>query len=222
MWLLPTYNRPEGCKRTLQSLIDTGCTTPGVVVVNGNLDGYEDLPLPTSWMVHVTDSNLGSCGAMRWAFNQYPHEDFYGYISDDETAHTEGWDQLLIEAAGEFYVAHGNNGVTSKDNTIGFCTIGGDLVRKVGWWAPENLWHWYFNAYWEVIAKRCDIRKFCKDVEIVERHYKLNTAEFDETYRLGEEKNEADQLLFLEWLRDTNNGMLPTCARITEYVHRNS
>lgn len=216
MWLLPTHNRPERCQAVLDAISEMGCTTRGVVLVNGGtLHAYQDVRPPQGWGIVFKSENLGLCGAMQWCFETFPDEPFYGQVTDDEYVRTPGWDKLLSEAAGRWYVAHGKNHAKSTELPHGFMTFGGDLVRAVGWWEPPELWHWYSEAFWDVIGKRLGLMRPCPEVLIEEKHYSTGKVEFDETNRLGEMHKDRDQELFIAWLRDRSEaGMLATCERV--------
>ena len=53
MWILPTMGRGVQCAEMAQRLKAMGCSTPGVVFVNGDPVAYEgiDLHLPEGWRV---------------------------------------------------------------------------------------------------------------------------------------------------------------------------
>src|SRR5581483_5258481 len=108
-WLLPTHNRPELCERALRCIHAAGCTTPVHVLVNGGSSetrhayarvirglGEEGF----YFIAHEFADNLGLCGAMRWFFEQYPDEPWYGIMTDDEFVQSPGFDAKLVEAAG--------------------------------------------------------------------------------------------------------------------------
>lgn len=176
---------------------------------------YDSIHLPRGWGILHMPVNLGICGAMRHIFDNFPDQPFYGLICDDEFIETQDWDKQLIAAAGRMHLAHANNGDTSKVNPHGFMTFGGDLVRAVGCLAPKGLWHWYIDAFWEIIIKRCDLRIFCKDVLMTEVHHKRGTAPYDETYQAGERLKDEDQKWFIDWLRDPSSiGMKAMCDRV--------
>jgi hypothetical protein len=201
MWLLPSHNRPEQCRAVVRRLKETGCSTPGIVIVNGDeaLAAYEqwDAELPRHWSMVCMRDNIGLCGALRWAFGEWPKMTFYGLICDDEFVETPGWDVRLIEAAGEWNLAHGNNGDTSSNWPHGFMTWGGELVRAVGNLAPAGLWHLYFDMYWALIAG--ERRKFCPDVRISEAHHLRGTALRDDTNRAALLRQKEDGQWFTNW-----------------------
>lgn len=203
MWFLPSYNRPEKCKEVLQQIRRVGCSTPGLLFVNGgDHEPYKELELPDNWTIQFSDTNLGVCGAMNWCFNSYPDEAFYGLICDDEYVYTPEWDKKLIMAAGKTRISHGNDGWQSKQRIHAYATYGGDIVRACGWWAPPGLWHWFFDDVWELIAKDFKFRRFVPEVKCEHKHYLAQKSEKDETYEAGESKKDSDQANYNKFMNE--------------------
>jgi hypothetical protein len=214
LWIIPTYNRPDQCRAAVERLKEMGCSTPGIVIVNGrDFQAYEAWKehLPEHWSMVFMQENIGVCGALRWAFNEWPRLTFYGLICDDEFVETPGWDVRLIEAAGQWNLAHGNNGDSSSKWPHAFMTWGGDLVRAVGNIAPEGLWHLYFDMYWAFIAGESKRLKFCPDVRITELHHLRGTAPHDETNRAALLHQKEDGQWYTNWRRSE---ALATVARV--------
>jgi hypothetical protein len=202
MWLLPTYNRPDKCAAVLDQINSVGCSTPGMVIVNGyeGISQYARMKLPPNWQIIFSPVNLGLCGAMQLHFLNYSSEPFYGLICDDEYVFTPGWDKTLINAAGRFGIAHGNDGWQSETRLHTYATFGGDLIRTVGWWALPNLWHWFFDDIWELIAKDFELKRYCRDVKTEHKHYKSGKAEKDQTYFAAETRSIEDRGRYKTWL----------------------
>lgn len=207
VWLLPTYNRPEKCQAVLDQIIEVGCSTPGVVIVNGPTTTGHDYPplfLPDGWRVVTLTENIGVCGAMQWYFTENPHDDFYGLICDDEYVFTPGWDVILTRAAGAGKIAFGNDGWQSGDvangkRQHGYVTWGGDLVRAVGFLSLPGLWHWYHDDVWEAIADAAGLNVFCSEVRVEHRHYRAGAAPKDATYLAGESRAAEDRGTYMKW-----------------------
>ena len=192
--------------------MDHGVTSPGIICVNGgDEEAYRDIALPEHWEIVFQSTNLGLCGSLRWLYETLPNEPWYGLICDDEIIQTVRWDQTLIEAAGDSNLAHGNNG--DPRAPIGM-VIGAELVKAVGWLAPPGLWHWYIDAFWRNIALRTERLRFCENVRITHKHHTEAASPHDETYRVGESRNEEDQRVFIDW---TRNEMLNTCERVRKW-----
>lgn len=201
MWILPTYNRPEQCAAVLSQIEKVGCSTPGIVIVNGydGIGKYSRIKMPPHWKIFFSPVNLGVCGAMQLHFLNHPFEPFYGLICDDEYVYTPGWDTTLIKAAGRFGIAHGNDGWQSETRLHTYATWGGDLLRTVGWWALPNLWHWYFDDIWEGFARDCGLKRFCRDVQTEHKHYLAGKAIRDKTYAAAELKAVEDLQRYQHW-----------------------
>ena len=202
-WFLISYNRPERAAQVIERIKEIGCSTLGVLFVNGgDIMRYQDIVLPTGWKLHNEQHNLGICGAMNRCLKLFPDEPFYGLITDDEWINTPGWDTKLAEAAGSWKIAHANDGWQSGARIHGLVTCGGDLIRECGFWALPGLWHWYVDNVWETLAHYCGLRVFCADVHTEHRHWMNRRAEVDKTYLSGEEKMKEDQNVFERWACD--------------------
>lgn len=215
MWVLPTYNRPEQCAKVIEQINNVGCSTPGVLFINGSecLAEYQKIQIPTTWRWYWSEENIGVCAAMNKMFELCPDEAFYGLICDDEYVFMPGWDHILKDAAGKWKISHGNDFWQSHNRIHSYVTVGGDLVRECGWWALPGLWHWYHDDVQELLAKECDLRVFCKHVLTEHRHYLAGKATKDSTYEAGESKNSADAAIFHEW---KNNYSQELIKRIKE------
>lgn len=210
MWVIPSLNRPEQCQQVIDRLGST--KHPGILIVNGG--DYSSIRLPENWVMGVMSENVGLCGALRWAFSEYPNEPFYGMITDDEFLGGDNplWESELVDAAGDWFIAHGNNGWQSGRRVHGYMTIGGKLMREVGWWMPEGLWHWYCDDFWETIARSCGLQRFCLNVRIENKHYLLKNVEKDSTYVAAESRIDQDRQLYISWIQSGEADKL--CNRI--------
>lgn len=207
MWFLVSYNRAEQCGRVVQSLIDCGISTPGRLIVQGRQqeDGYRQIQLPDDWEIDVLPENIGLCGALQKSFREFPSEGCYSVLADDEFVHTPGFDKRIMEAAGRWGIAHGNDGWRTDQGWYHtLATHGGDLVRAVGWWALPGLWHAYFDNAWQEIGRDFGLRRYCRDVKTTHLNVDVDekgggTAEWDDTYRKGRAPAAQDQARFQQW-----------------------
>jgi hypothetical protein len=177
-----------------------GCSTPGVVIINGG--DYSGLRVPHGWDIEIMPENIGLCGAMQHYFRTHPDEPFYGLACDDEYVYTPGWDTTLTKTAGSSFIAFGNDGWQSGRRQHGYVTWGGDLVRKVGFLSLPGLWHWYHDDVWEAIAERMALNRFCPNVHLEHKHYRAQKSEDDETYILGRSRSEADAGVYTKWYNE--------------------
>jgi glycosyltransferase involved in cell wall biosynthesis len=200
MWILPSYNRPDQCREVIEQMKKMGCSTRGVLLVNGgDSKPYENIELPEGWTGLYLLRNLGVCGAMNKLYELYPDEPWYGLICDDEFPLTENWDTQLVEAAGDWKIAHGNDGWQSQERIHGIVVLGGKLVRELGWMALPGLWHWFVDNTWELIAGYCGTRVLVKDAFMEHRHWRAGKAAKDEVHELGESRALEDRAIFVRW-----------------------
>jgi hypothetical protein len=208
MYCYPTFNRPNECGLLLEHLNQVGVNSKAIIWVNGgteaNIKKYEEVfekHLPSGWITHIHAKNIGFCQAANEIFTLYPDEPFYGLITDDEYVYTPDWDKFLIEAAGQWNVAHGNNHWQSHMRCHGYSTFGGDLVRNVGYLFPQGLWHWFSDDVWEHIARACGLERFERDINIEDKHWMnpRHRTPRDDTYLLGESRAVQDQAIFMKW-----------------------
>lgn len=207
MWILPTLNRPAQCLEVLETIGDHGCSTPGVVFVNGPeyAAEYERLCGPIvdllGWSLEFHEKNIGAIGALNRTFKAFPDEPWYGFIADDEFITSAYFDEKLIEAAGGWNIAHGNYGFKQK-RAQGCLCIGGELARALGYIAIPDCWHWFgLDDMWEQLAQRgaCE-NIFCEDVGIDHRHPLAGAGEMDECYKLGQTRVMEDHYAFSKWV----------------------
>ena len=215
---MTTMSRPKQAAEVLRRIRDSGCTSKGAVFVNGlNVwDTYirECLPnLPNDWHLQLWEENIGALGALNWCFRQYPNEPWYGFIADDEYLMPESpgdWDNKLIDAAGSWGAAHGWETLHQGKRFQGYCVIGGDLARAVGYLAIPTCWHWYgFDSMWEWLqgpkfwgGGEAYKMYFVPEVRVEHRHAYVEKAPLDECYKLGESRNEQDRNAFADWIKN--------------------
>lgn len=209
MWVVPTYNRPESLRLVLEQIKKVGCSSSIYIYVQGTerIDEYVKSihsvkDFPSQMVIAYLPENIGLCGALNSAFQDYPNEPWYGTFGDDEYVYTEGWDTKLTDAARNCYISHGNDGIDSERRIRTYAVWGGDLLRSVGYWMPQGLWHWYSDDVWENLSNACNLRRWCQDVRTVNKHYIYGTAPKDKTYIMGESRSLQDKMVFEIWMRD--------------------
>ena len=195
-------DRPAFLAETLWHCIGTGISTPGVVVVNGSpREMYEGVELPPGWRIEFMDRNLGLCGALNWAFENFPNEPWYGLIGDDMVPKTPGWDQLMLSALTPTGMVSSNDNWQAESGRLTVYMVGGDLLRALGYWMPPGLWHCYSDDFWEAIGNHFQNWTFLKDVivETISPH-KGDIAQ-DPTNVVAYSRMSKDKRVFDEWNR---------------------
>lgn len=198
MWVLPTYDRPERAQQTLDSIAQSGCTTPGLVYIDGNRT-YPALNLPAGWSVWENDINRGVCAALNDVLAHFPNCPWYGFISDDSLVRTPSWDTLLLSQADDYSIVHSADGWRADERIHGAVVFGGELLRALGWWVPQGLIHSFCDDVWEAIAKALHLRRYVPAVMVEHCHFGNEKAPIDPSYLKAYNSFDEDSKAFLRW-----------------------
>lgn len=199
MILLPTRGRPEQLRRFIAAYEATECVLPITLLMDkDDADCYRGVPMPEHWIVEL-DERMPIVKRMNKYFDEHPDLDFYGIMSDDCVPVDKNWDTKLVQAAGDWNVAHGYN-TEEKENTVGWPLLGGELVRSFGFIAPPVLNHFCADDFWYQIAIDLKIQ-VTLDLEFEHHHFTNGKAFMDKTYK--ERPNAAlDIRNYQSYLRD--------------------
>lgn len=176
----------------------TGMTEPGLLVLD-SFDGYEDIQCPVNIKMIATNASLRVGGTLRYVFDAFPHESYYGILSDDALPCTPNWDTQLARSAGSWRIACANDLYTFPRRAA-FVALGGELVRALGSLVPDGFNHFYIDDVWETIGRRLHLFNMHPDIVIEHLHFTNNKAAYDETYE-HRGSSVVDQKRFVEWLQ---------------------
>ena len=220
MFILPSMSRPDQCAEILKRIKDSGATSKGVLVVNGrsHAEKYADelrvhttKSLPENWRMMILPENLGCIGAMNKVFKMYPDEPWYGFIADDEYLMKEpppDWDKRLIEAAGDWGIAHAWENWHNGRRCQGYPVIGGKLVRAIGYMALPTTWHNFgFDSMYDWLSGQSVfgggglLNMVCVPEVKIEHNRAKPDLEIDDCYKLADSTFEQDRNRFWDWVR---------------------
>lgn len=188
MWLLPTRGRKQLCQEALDACAESNMTSTAILIIDSRVDLYQGLIVPDNFMVMHQPWDMAEC--MRYIFKEYPHEKYYGWLSDDLRPQTDQWDLKLIEAAGDWLLSDCEDDYVGRyhhsyEHTLGgaFCW-GGKLVRAVGFWAMEGVKQGGVDDFWTELLTygiHPPMRKHLDEVFVRHDHYKTGRREIDDT-----------------------------------------
>lgn len=218
MWVLPSMSRPAQCAEVLERIRDVGCSTKGIVFINGleMSDEYNNAlsgKLPPGWKIEFWPENIGCIGALNKVFELFPHEPFYGFLGDDEFILPESpkdWDLKLVQAAGSWDTAHGWDDLHQGKRFQGYVCIGGDLARAVGHLAIPGCFHNFgFDNSWEWLTipesfgggQAC-LSHLLPEIKVEHKHGFRDRTRLDDCYRLGYSTFEKDRAVFTRWQKE--------------------
>jgi hypothetical protein len=216
MWILASRGRPESIIR----FIDRWNLTLADSKVYLRLDDcderlaeYKQLKYPNNFEV-VVGPRKRLVAASNEMFLRYPHETWYGLLADDLNPKTEHWDKKLINAAGSKYIAVAND-LTSNPLKIYHPVVGGDLVRKAGWFGFPHTSHFCIELPWKYLSfHNKSLLKYLPDVIVEHVHYKYNKSNFDKTYSDSQSRRSQDIEIWKEWRKNHYNDFLKKMEEI--------
>lgn len=200
MWVMPSRGRKARAQETLNAISKLSIDCSGVVWVDG--DDYGELILPDNWGHVRTDDHQELGGVLRQVFMQYPHEPFYGFISDDTVPQTRGWNTALELSAGSWGMSSSNDMWKGPARMAGALCFGGEFLRALGYWVPAGMCHLYIDDVWEVLGKALENWVYRKDVIVEHYHPARGKRQRDDTDSRtlnGKSYSGSDQRLFGQW-----------------------
>ena len=211
MIIFPTKGRPQLLKRALKCCEDTGVTERILLVFNeDDRKNYEEkytASFPIDELIIPAGSRLNDC--FNKAVEAYPNEPYYGQVSDDCTPETPKWDVKLRDACVPDKIAWPCDSLGSG-KLPGFAFLGGDLVRKMGFFYPHTIKHWYTDNFLGAIVNKMGNGVYLPHIMLRHRHMVNGLAERDATYENQPDHN-ADGLAYADFLREEFEGL---CKKI--------
>jgi hypothetical protein len=212
MWLLPSYNRPDLLRQTLQRCVETKMTTPGVILVNGgDQKAYRNIPLPPNWRIKFRPENLGWAQGCAALMRLFPDEPWYGFFYDDMVPKTEEWDKRLLERLKPGGI------VTADDNwrkpaRIQTAVLDGGLVREVGFITLPRTWSCFTDDFWEKLGSDLGIWDHARDVIVETLNPRKGDMPMTEDatvagYGPNNEKLLADQKVYAAFMAEHYEGI---------------
>lgn len=210
--IVPTKGRPHLLKRFLDCCVETSVTETILLVFDGPEDRstYEKkyfMPFTVRELIVPKGTPLSGC--FNAAVEAYPDALYYGQASDDCTPETPRWDVKLRDACLPDKVSWPCDGLGSL-KLPGFGFLGGDLVRKMGFFYPPQIKHWFTDNFLGMLVNRLKIGAYLPHVMVRHRHYINGLAEEDDTYKNQPDHN-ADGLAYAAYLKGEMDAL---CERL--------
>ena len=195
MWVLPTRSRPLEAIRAIRSLGDS----PIFMMVwneDPHVHAYKLAEWPSNVEVYYGPQESVQA-KLNWFFHNYPDERFYGFLADDIVL-KKGCLGFLEDLAHKDNISYPDDSVWGEDLCTHPC-IGGDLVRKMGWWCYPEITHNFFDTFWWVIGEFQEKLRYVPEVVYDHIHPVTGRVPRDEVYLKGSESKAQDIITFNTW-----------------------
>jgi hypothetical protein len=201
MWLLASRGRPSSLQRFIDAYLKTNSSTTVYLrldLCDETLNEYKKIKLPETFIL-IIDKRARLGAAMKEIFETYPNEPWYGLLADDLVPRTLHWDIRMIEAAGDRYISQANDLSPKPKNYCHPC-IGGELVRKAGFFGFPYTTHYALEVIWKDLTK-CDKRfgRYLPDVIVENLHPDFNKGQIDRTYQEAFTVKDNDERIWKAW-----------------------
>lgn len=217
-WILPTISRPMNLSRLIESYRDVQEDAPVFVFLwteDPKLPENMNQQWPENWTVLLEKERFTAGDAMRKAYTYMPNAAFYGFLADDVIFHTP-WSRQLATAAYPCFVAYPDDGFQHEHLCTHF-VVGGEMVRKMGWWALPNVQHTGLDLVWMLIGQNVPgMLKYRPDVQWDHLHHLLEKADKDEIYEYADSLRERDEQTYENWIEV---GLRPAIERAKEVLY---
>ncbi len=183
MIILPTKGRPSNLRRFVRVYNETCGTLPIHVIFDANdAFRYNSVDTPEHWKRISVPAGTPLGGIFDLVFKKFPDEPYYGMVADDVVPETSGWDVIMAGLCQPDKIVWGCDDIQNEKLPV-HPFIGGDLIRKLGWWAAPGLKHWFVDNVWKNIADSLDCGLYLPQVKMTHVHYINGRASIDRTYR---------------------------------------
>jgi hypothetical protein len=224
-WVVPTLGRAGTIlPRLLQSVIDTGCTTKGVVVVtrsdwDANVQAYAALTLPARWQVMIVPDGCTRTSTME-AFKQFFTDDieWMGWLADDSVCETQGWDTRLIDQLTGWNIVSTNDGLNAPKKANGAVAWSAPVLRTYGGPYPfgYDFKHHFMDDMIEALGKHTGCWQV--DMDIMVRHlHAIRGGLNDSTTSKAKTFLQGDIAEFDKWQQEA---MIPAAERILALMEK--
>ena len=191
--ICPSCNRPELCKRMLDSFDATKTEDTDIVVYvaidDPQIGKYEDL---LNGRLHIFAPRRSLVKALNYvSCGEYPDVSYYQEVNDDHIYRTPGWDKVLIDTIEKqgngWGISFGNDLMTNEPWEVArhpsAAVISGNIVRVLKCFVLPTLDHLFTDTYLRDIGEGIGAYYRHKDIIIEHCHFISNKARMDDNYR---------------------------------------
>ena len=201
--IVPTRGRRMQCERLLESFEKTTDDAELVFVTDGDdQETYEGMDWRTALHAVLEPREYLSGKLNKTAAAAIDDYDALMFAGDDHVFRTEHWDTIMMSALKDL----GGSGWVYPDDkrrndVPEIWLTSADVVRELGWFAPEHVMHFYCDNSIAELGKRAGLIRYVPEVLIEHLHYSVcKETERDQVYVTTEEMfGTSDLQAFQKW-----------------------
>lgn len=199
IWIFSSLGRPDRIRQVVDSYNWTGQPVH-LVLYEGDkrLPEYAKQKWPDMWKLDIVPM-LGNGPTYNEMLRRYPNELCYGFLADDAVLEVPNMLSQLELEADSWNIAYANDKHWGDKLPTMPC-LGGELVRAVGYLAPEYLMHWAIDTAWGELGKRLGNLRYRGDLTYSHYNPVWGSAPDDETYREARRNATDWQQLLRSWM----------------------
>lgn len=106
-----------------------------------------------------------------------------GFMGDDHCPRTPGWDAAYLDALRDLGtgLVYGDD-LLQREKLPTQVAMTTDIVRALGYMAPEGLTHLYVDNFWRDLGTSAGCLRYLPDVVVEHRHPTAGKAQWDDGY----------------------------------------
>lgn len=210
MIVLPTKGRPESLRRFIKAYNATAAILPIHIIFDAaDAHSYNHIETPPHWKRVSAPAGTPIGEIFGLIFKKYPDEPYYGMVADDVLPETSGWDVIMSELCKPDKIVWGDDDIHGEKLPV-HPFIGGELVRKLGWWAAPGLKHWFVDNVWKSLADALECGLYLPQVKMTHLHPVNGRAPMDRTYK-EQPNHKEDELSYVRFME---NGFQTSVDRV--------
>jgi Methionine biosynthesis protein MetW. len=187
--VVPTRERPASARDLAEAFRQT-CTasTALLFAVDDNdpeLGEYRALAGGNVFVIDSPSRNMGEAlrAGVAMALGGSLEPFAVGFMGDDHRPRTKGWDAAYLDALRDLGtgIVYGND-LLQGERLPTQCAMTADIVRILGFMAPEKLVHLYFDDFWLRLGTAANCLRYLSDVVVEHVHPFAGKAPMDAGY----------------------------------------
>lgn len=189
--IVPTRSRPEVATRFIDTFFKNSTISD---IVLGIDDDEIDLYPRIDGVIYDINPNMTLVKKLNNICNKYVNEyKTICFIGDDNLIKTKAWDSILYDPLknNNYGLSYGND-CFQGENLPTFFMITSNIIKAQGFLIPDILIHMYMDNFLKDTFSKLNAIFYNNDVIVEHMHACVNKSEWDDTYKISNNKEVID------------------------------